>query len=44
MLLSVGFSLLGALVVLLARERTAKPEPFLERRFWRQFDFVEHPR
>jgi hypothetical protein len=43
-LLSVGFSLLGALVVLLARERTAKPEPFLERRFWRQFDFVEHPR
>jgi MFS family permease len=32
-LLTVGFSLLGALVVLLARERTAKPEPFLERRF-----------
>src|SRR5215218_6563139 len=32
-LLTVGFSLVGALVVLLARERTAKPEPFLERRF-----------
>src|SRR5215213_3477081 len=32
-LLTVGFSLLGALVVLLARERTAKPEPFLECRF-----------
>ena len=30
--LTVGFSLLGALVVLLARECTAKPEPFLERR------------
>jgi hypothetical protein len=30
--LTVGFSLLGALVVLLARERRAKPEPFLERR------------
>jgi hypothetical protein len=32
-LLTVGFSLVGALVVLLARERTAKPEPFPERRF-----------
>jgi fucose permease len=31
-LLTVGFSLVGALVVLLARERAAKPEPFLERR------------
>jgi MFS family permease len=41
-LLTVGFSLVGALVVLLARERTAKPEPFPERRFWRQFDSVEH--
>ena len=31
-LVTVGVSLLGALVVLLARERAAKPEPFLERR------------
>jgi MFS family permease len=32
-LLTVGFSLVGALVVLLVRERKAKPEPFPERRF-----------
>jgi MFS family permease len=31
-LLTVGFSLVGALAVLLARERTAEPEPSLERR------------
>jgi MFS family permease len=31
-LLTVGFSLVGALVVLLARERRAKPKPFPERR------------
>jgi Na+/melibiose symporter-like transporter len=30
-LLTVGFSVVGALVVLLARERTTKPEPFLQR-------------
>jgi hypothetical protein len=31
-LLTVGFSLVGALVVLLARDRSTKPEPVLERR------------
>jgi MFS family permease len=31
-LLTVGFSLVGALIVLLARERTTQPEPSLERR------------